>query len=99
MPTLEVQLAKAQKDLAALEELRTTWQINGWDYYPRKRVDQMHGNDAERRGLTERIRYLQLRLLIRNERAAPPEVDPALVRLEYQSLALPTHTSEPTAPA
>jgi len=103
MPTLEVQLAKAEKDLAALEEvmgIRNTWQINGWDYYPRKRVDQMHGNDAERRGLTERIRYLQLRLLIRNERAAPPEVDPALVRLaEYQSLALPTHTSEPTAPA
>lgn len=100
MPTLEVQLAKAQKDLAALEELRTTWLINGWDYSSPKLVEQMDGNALKRRGLTERIRYLQLRLLIRNERAAPPEVDLALVRLaEYQSLALPTHTSEPTAPA
>jgi len=100
MPTLEVQLAKAEKDLAVLEELRTTWLINGWDYSSPKRVDQMHGNALKRRGLTERIRYLQWRLLIRNERAAPPEVDLALVRLaEYQSLALPTHTSEPTAPA
>ena len=99
MPTLEVQLAKAQKDLAALEEWLTTWQINSWDYSSPKLVDQMHGNDVKRRGLTERIRYLQRRLLIRNERAAPPEVDLALVRLaEYQSLALPTHTSEPTAP-
>ena len=102
MPTLEVQLAKAEKDLIAIEKVTgvypRTWAW-GWGSRP-NRADTLHGNMAERRGLIERIRYLQQRLAARNERAAPPEVDPVLARLaEYQSVALPTHTSEPTAPA
>jgi hypothetical protein len=65
MPTLEVQLAKARTSLAALEEvmgIQKKWEVNGWHYYPRQRVDQMHGNDAELRGLRERVRHLQQRL-------------------------------------
>ena len=99
MPTLEVQLAKAQKELDRLSKGK--WEVNGryWVEYG-KRADQVHGDDAELRGLRERVSYLHQRLEARNARAAPPEVDLALVRLaEYQSLALPTHTSEPTAPA
>jgi len=96
MPTLEVQLAKAQKDLAAIGDATPSM----FYLFRRRRADQYHDKDAERRGLMERVRYLQQRIAARNERAAPPEVDLALVRLaEYQSLALPTHTSEPTAPA
>jgi len=102
MPTLEVQLAKAENDLANVEKAigiyPSTW---GWGWGSRpNRADTLHGNMAERRGIIQRIRYLQQRLAARNERAARREVDLALVRLaEYQSLALPTHTSEPTAPA
>lgn len=108
MPTLEVQLAKAQKDLAALEEVMKVairWEVNGWHYYPRKRVDQMHGNDAELRGLRERVRHLQQRLAARNERAERHAAAQALVQLAnqwietYESATLPIHTSEPTAPA
>lgn len=65
MPTLEVQLIKAQTSLAALEEvmgIQKKWEINGWHYYPRPRADQMHGNDAELRGLRERVGYLQQRI-------------------------------------
>ena len=105
MPTLEVQLAKAQKDLAALEEVMkigSRWEVNGWHYYPRKRVDQMHGNDAELRGLRERVRHLQQRLAARNERAERHAAAQALMMLREQTVELPlhvTHTSEPTAPA
>jgi len=101
MPTLEVQLAKAEKDLVAIEKLTgiypSTWEW-GWGSRP-NRADTLHGNMAERRGIIQRIRYLQQRLAARNERAARREVDPVLAILEYQSIALPTHTSEPTAPA
>ena len=108
MPTLEVQLAKAQKDLAALEEvmgIQKKWEVNGWHYYPRQRVDQMHGNDAELRGLRERVRHLQQRLEARNARVEQREAAQVLVQLAnqwietHESLTLPTHTSEPTAPA
>lgn len=103
MPTLEVQLAKAQKDLAALEDVMKVairWEVNDWHYYPRKRVDQMHGNDAELRGLRERVRHLQQRLAARNERAERHAAAQALVQLakQWMSATLPTHTSEPTAP-
>lgn len=101
MPTLEVQLAKAENDLANVEKAMgiypSTW---GWGWGRPNRADTLHGNMAERRGLIQRIRYLQQRLAARNERASPPEVDLVSVRLaEYQSLALPTHTSAPTVPA
>ena len=102
MPTLEVQLAKAEKDLVAIEKLTGIYPSTGeWGWGSRpNRADTLHGNMAERRGLIQRIRYLQQRLAARNERAARREVDPVLARLdEYQSIALPTHTSEPTAPA
>lgn len=103
MPTLEVQLAKAVKDLVAIEKLTGVYPITwvwGWGWGSRpNRADTLHGNMAERRGLIQRIRYLQQRLAARNERASRPEVDPVSARLEYQSIALPTHTSEPTAPA
>jgi hypothetical protein len=66
MPTLDVQLAKAQKDLAALTE-QTAASFLWW--FRDRRPDQYHDKDAEIRGLTERIRYLQQRLEARNERA------------------------------
>jgi hypothetical protein len=78
MPTLEVQLAKARKDLAALEEWRTTWQINSWDYSSPKLVEQMHGNDVKRRGLIERIRYLQVRI---SRRSNETEGEPLYLQL------------------
>ena len=69
MPTLEVQLAKAEKDLVAIEKLTgiypSTWEW-GWGSRP-NRADTLHGNLAERRGLIQRIRYLQQRLARRNE--------------------------------
>ena len=103
MPTLEVQLAKAVKDLVAIEKLTGVYPITwvwGWGWGSRpNRADTLHGNMAERRGLIQRIRYLQQRLAARNERASRPEVDPVSARLECQSIALPTHTSGPTAPA
>ena len=101
MPTLEVQLAKAEKDLVAIEKAigiyPSTWEW-GWGSRP-TRADTLHGNMAERRGIIQRIRYLQQRLAARNERAARREVDPVLATVDYRSIALPTHTSEPTAPA
>ena len=85
MPTLEVQLAKAKKDLEVAD-------------------------NSSYRGLTERVRYLQQRLEARIERDELRAAAAALVKLSLllpdQSLrdltphaALPTHTSEPTAPA
>ena len=105
MPALEVQLVKAQKDLAALEEVMK----NGsrW-YWPRKRADQQHGNDAELRGLRERVGYLQQKIAVRDERIAQDEQRAAartLVQLAnqwietYEPIVLPTDTSAPTAPA
>lgn len=72
MPTLEVQLIKAQTSLASLEEGR--WNINGQFCWPPKRADQLHGKDAELRGLRERVRYLQQRIEIRDAHAAQAEV-------------------------
>ena len=97
MPTLEVQLTKAQTSLAEIEKL-----FNPHYCPPNLRVDEQHGNHAERRGLRERIRYLQQRLAIRNERAELHAAAAALMLLREQRVELPlhvTHTSEPTAPA
>ena len=72
MPTLEVQLAKAQKSLAALEEvmkISRQWEVYGHYSWCYTRADQQHGNDAELRGLRERVRYLHQRIAVRNERA------------------------------
>ena len=100
MPTLEVQLAKSQKNLAALEEVM---KIGRGHYYWRpKRADQEHGNEAELRGLKERVRHLQQRLVARNERAELRAAAQTLMMLREQTVQLPlhvTHTSEPTAPA
>jgi len=86
MPTLEVQLIKAEKNLAALEEGR--WMINGQFCWPPKRADQLHGKDAELRGLRERVGYLQQRIEIRDAREA---VQLANRWVEtYESLTLPT---------
>jgi hypothetical protein len=76
MPTLEVQLAKAQKSLAALEEVMKIshrWEVYGHYSWCRTRVDQQHGNDAELRGLRERVRYLHQRIAVRDERIAQDE--------------------------
>jgi len=86
MPTLEVQLIKAQTSLASLAEGR--WMINGQFCWPPKRADQLHGKDAELRGLSERVRYLQQRIEARNAREA---VQLANQWVEtYESLTLPT---------
>ena len=103
MPTLEVQLAKAQKSLAALEEvmkISLRWEVYGHYSWCHTRVDQQHGNDAELRGLRERVRYLQQRLEVRNERAERNVAAATLMRLAeqwIQRVDLPTHTSAPTA--
>ena len=93
MPTLEVQLAKAQKDLDAIPHVNTAY----W-YGRRRRADDYHGDDARARGLMERIRYLQQRLEARNERDELHAAARALMLLRVQRIDLPTHTSEPTAP-
>ena len=85
MPTLEVQLIKAQTSLASLEEGR--WMINGQFCWPPKRADQLHGKDAELRGLRERVGYLQQRIEIRDARAAQAaqrEAAQLLVQLAVQ---------------
>jgi hypothetical protein len=56
--------------------------INGQFCWPPKRADQLHGKDAELRGLSERVRYLQQRIEARNAREAWVET--------YESLTLPT---------
>jgi len=115
MPTLEVQLDKAQKELDRLRKGK--WEVNGryWAEHG-KRADALHGDDAELSGLRERVGYLQQKIAVRDERIAQAELRAAakalmqLVRaplpLPDQSLqdlaqhvALPTHTSAPTAPA
>jgi len=98
MPTLEVQLAKAEKDLVDLEKVMKIGP--GWTYWYRKRPDQEHGNEAQLRGLRERVQYLQQRIAVRNERAEQHAAAKALVRLAqtYESVDLPVHTSVPTAP-
>ena len=97
MPTLEVQLAKAQTSLAEIEKL-----FNPHYCPPNLRVDEQHGNDAERRGLRERVRYLQQRIAVRNERAELRAAAQALMQLSMP-MAPPASpvadTSEPTAPA
>ena len=107
MPALEVQLVKAQKDLAALEEVMKTgsrWMVNGHYYWPPKRVDQQHGNEAELRGLRERVCHLQQRIEIRNEQAERRASARALIQAaekwiqRYEPIDLPTHTSAPTVP-
>lgn len=70
MPTLEVQLAKAERDLVSLEEvmkIKSGWEVYGAYWRHRLRADQLHGNDAELRGLRQRVRYLQQRLTARIE--------------------------------
>jgi len=98
MPTLEVQLAKAQKDIDRLGKGK--WTLNGCY---RKRADQVHGDDAEARGARERWGYLHQRLQARIERDELRAAAKALMLLTHADLtqhaALPTHTSEPTAPA
>ena len=104
MPTLEAQLVKAQKSLAALEEVmgnRNKWEVYGHYSWCRTRVDQQHGNDAELRGLRERVRYLQQRIAVRNERDERHVAARTLMQLAeqwIQRVDLPTHTSAPTVP-
>ena len=98
MPTLELQLAKAQKDLDALPPSSTMY----W-FMRRRKADDYHGNDATARGLMERIRYLQQKIAVRDERIAQDEQRAAALTLvqlaqTYESVDLPVHTSAPTAP-
>jgi hypothetical protein len=94
MPTLEVQLAKAQKDMDALVD-------SGVDRFDATKLDYYRIMDRE---LTQRIRYLQQRLEARNERAELRAAAQALMLLrgrlldEVQHAVLPIHTFEPTAP-
>ena len=98
MPTLEVQLAKALKELDRLGKGK--WEVNGryWAEYG-KRADQVHGDDAELRGLRERVRHLQQRIEVRNERYERLLSARALAWVQmYESTPLEVHTSVPTAP-
>ena len=99
MPTLELQLAKAQTALDLLNKEK--WIILGG---ARIRADTLHGDRAEARGLTERVGYLQQKIAVRDERIERAELRAAaaaLMRLRDLTphAALPTHTSEPTVPA
>jgi len=104
MPTLEVQLAKANKDLDAISHVNTMY----W-FMRRRRADDYHGNDAKVRGLMERVSHLQQRIEARNERAERHAAAQTLMRLaeqwietyESQTIQLPLHvdhTSVPTVP-
>ena len=98
MPTLEVQLAKAQKDLDAIPPENTMY----W-FMRHRKADDYHGNDATTRGLMERVSHLQQRIAARterNERAEQRAAALTLVQLAqtYESVDLPVHTSAPTAP-
>lgn len=112
MPTLELQLDKAQTALDVLSKGKWTF-IGGYH----KRADQVHGDDAELRGLRERVGYLQQKIAVRDERIAQDELRAAAKALMQlveggplplldqslrdlpQHAALPTDTSAPTAPA
>jgi hypothetical protein len=88
MPTLEVQLIKAEKNLAALEEVMKS--DRRW-FYRTPRADQLHGHYAELRGLSERVRYLQQRIEIRDAHAARTLLQLANRWIEtYESVTLPT---------
>ena len=99
MPTLEVQLAKAQKDLDAIPQSSTLY----W-FMRRRKADDYHGDDAKARGLMERIRHLQQRLAARIAQDEQRAAAQALVQLAnqwietYEPIVLPTDTSVPTAP-
>ena len=98
MPTLELQLDKALKELDRLSKGK--WEVNGryWAEYG-KRADQVHGDDAELRGLRERVRHLQQRIEVRNERYERLLSARALAWVQmYESTPLEAHTSVPTAP-
>lgn len=88
MPTLEVQLAKAHKDMDALVD-------EGVDRFDATKLDYYRIMDRE---ITRRIRYLQQRLEARNERAELRAAAQALMLLRVQRIDLPIHTFEPTAP-
>jgi len=97
MPTLEVQLARAQKDLAAIGDATPSM----FYLFRRRRADQYHDKDAQLRGLRERVSHLQQRLEARNEQAELRAAAEALVRLAEEwvrQVDLPTHTSVPTVP-
>jgi len=96
MPTLEIQLAKANKDLDAISHVNTMY----W-FMRRRRADDYHGNDAKVRGLMERVSHLQQRIAARNERDEQREAARTLMLLTEQTIQLPLHvdhTSEPTVP-
>ena len=97
MPTLDAQLAKAQKSLTALEDVNPTYSY----LFRRRRPDQYHDKDAELRGLRERVSHLQQRIAARNEQVELRAAAEALMQLSLhdltQQIALPTHTSVPTA--
>jgi len=97
MPTLDAQLAKAQKSLTALEDVNPTYSY----LFRRRRPDQYHDKDAELRGLRERVSHLQQRIAMRNERAELHATAETLMRLAEEwvrQVDLPTHTSAPTVP-
>ena len=95
MPTLEAQLVKAETSLAALEKALKIGP--GWMY-------SQHGNNAELRGLRERVRYLQQRIEVRNERDERHEAALTLMMLAEGPLdyiqwsPLPARITVPTAP-
>lgn len=95
MPTLEAQLSKAETSLAALEKALKIGP--GWMY-------SQHRNNAELRGLRERVRYLQQRIEVRNERDERHEAALTLMMLAeewvrtYESSPLPARITVPTAP-
>lgn len=95
MPTLEAQLVKAETSLAALEKALKIGP--GWMY-------SQHRNNAELRGLRERVRYLQQRIEVRNERDERHEAALTLMMLAERPLdyiqraALPARITVPTAP-
>jgi len=93
MPTLEVQLAKANKDLDAIPHENTMY----W-FMRRRRADDYHGNDAKTRGLMERVSHLQQRIEARNERAELRAAARTLMLLREQTVQLPLHVDHTSAP-
>ena len=97
MPILEAQLARAQKDLAAFGDAKPSM----FYLFRRRRADQYHDRDTQLRGLKERVSHLQQRIAARNEQVELHAAAEALMQLSLhdltQQIALPTHTSVPTA--